>query len=449
VRKKIKPRCCENRFNTATDKKEPAYGTYSDYGRRSTHTRLYQAYSDQRRARGKKRSRCAGFYVGFDVFWDNGVTVQNFVSLRGHILQVTEPATVPENTQMSKYKDDVCSRTTVLRKIEAERDLYAREFASLTARFEEKVRELSVVRRVGETLKHVRDIQRVFGFILEIILEETHAETCSIMLYDRQTETLSVRAAKSQKKWSFDFYDAENTSGVRMSAGEGIAGRVVQEQKAVYIPDIANDKRYIAATEYASEGSMLCLPLEINNKIEGVVNLRHPKPRAFGDEDLRLISILIDQVAIALNSVTAMESLAQLNDTLESKVARATRHLQEANGQLHQEIIEHERTEDALKEAIEEAESANHAKSEFLANMSHEIRTPLNAVIGMVQILDEARLDDEQKDQFAIIKNSADVLLELINRVLDFSKSKLGNFNCRYRMSTFRTYATMSVRFLC
>jgi two-component system sensor histidine kinase/response regulator len=40
-----------------------------------------------------------------------------------------------------------------------------------------------------------------------------------------------------------------------------------------------------------------------------------------------------------------------------------------------------------LKEAREEAESANRAKSEFLANMSHEIRTPMNGILGMTELL--------------------------------------------------------------
>ncbi|MBU2429778.1 MAG: response regulator, partial [Proteobacteria bacterium] len=78
----------------------------------------------------------------------------------------------------------------------------------------------------------------------------------------------------------------------------------------------------------------------------------------------------------------------------------------------------------------QKALDADHAKRDFLSNISHEIRTPMNGLFGMLDLLENTPLNDEQKEFMAILKGSAKALMSVISDLLDFSRIESGEIEC-------------------
>jgi signal transduction histidine kinase/CheY-like chemotaxis protein len=105
---------------------------------------------------------------------------------------------------------------------------------------------------------------------------------------------------------------------------------------------------------------------------------------------------------------------------------------EEIAAELAAEISRRESRESELREAREKAESASRAKGEFLATISHEIRTPMNGVLGMLRVVRDTPLSNEQRGYLKTASDSAESLLLLLNDVLDFSKIEAGRLELEH-----------------
>lgn len=139
------------------------------------------------------------------------------------------------------------------------------------------------------------------------------------------------------------------------------------------------------------------------------------------DGDNSLVGLIPTEAIVKLQHTTLLNQLEQ-TDQQRQVVVDQNQKLQAIQDKLEQ-------TNQQLIDARNLAEQATALKSEFLANMSHEIRTPMNGVVGMLSILAETTLNEEQVELVKIADGSAHTLLRIINDILDFSKIEAGKLD--------------------
>ncbi len=159
-----------------------------------------------------------------------------------------------------------------------------------------KAREdvLIALSRVSAAISGLWDLEAILNVVLNSVLEIVHGVVGGVMLLDEQAMTLSYIVYYGLS----DKYAKE----MRMKLGEGIAGRVAQNGKAILLEDISLEPSAARPDLIKTEGlkAFLSVPLRSKDRILGVMNVASTMARHFTKDDMFLLASIGDQLGLAI-----------------------------------------------------------------------------------------------------------------------------------------------------
>jgi signal transduction histidine kinase len=188
----------------------------------------------------------------------------------------------------------------------------------------------------------------------------------------------------------------------RYHISEGILGRVVRTNRAVFVPDVKQDPDYILG--YPETACEIAVPLRVEGVVIGVLNVESPQLAGLSEEDIRLLMLLADQLAVAVENAALYERVRSHAESLQSVVARRT---------------------SELAEALIRAQSADRLKTQFVSDVSHELRTPLSNIRLYLDLLNKGQ-PDRFEDYMRTLNRETNRLVTLIEDLLAISRLDAG-----------------------
>jgi len=240
-----------------------------------------------------------------------------------------------------------------------------------------------VAGKVNSTL----NLQECLQGILEKAMEVLEVERASLMFVEEGKGELIIKVARGLEE--------EVIRNTRVKVGEHISGWIIREGQPLLIKDIGADSRFVAqhSGEYYTS-SLLSVPLEIEDKVLGVININNKISRElFNEGDLELLTGLADTASLAIGKVL-------LHEQVKKRVEELT----------------------ALTKNLEKL---NEAKTELVSIASHELRTPLTSIKEALSLVLEGAAGEINKGQRKFLRMAAknvDRLVHLTESLLDISR---------------------------
>jgi signal transduction histidine kinase len=261
--------------------------------------------------------------------------------------------------------------------------------ASLEVRVAGRTRELKIAADVSRKITTILDLDSLLKAIVERTKAGFRLYYVSIFLYDESTETLSFEAGagmveESTKAAGKPFSVPEDNNPVPMAA---------RTRLPVIINNDQLEPHHQTNPCFCNARSELALPVVIGEVLIGVLDCQSEELNRFSAEDVSIMAVLADQIAVAVN-----------------------------NARLYAQQIH----------VTEKLREIDRVKSRFLASMSHELRTPLNAILNFTKFVSSGMLGPVNEKQVEVLDKammSGKHLLGLINDVLDITKIEAGMLN--------------------
>ena len=176
--------------------------------------------------------------------------------------------------------------------------------------YDEQIKALTKISKAIASDLYLEDILRL---IVTVTAEVMGANICSLMLINEKKNELVIRATQSLS----DEYNKKPP----LKIGEGIAGRVVKENKPISIKDVTKEKEYkyqdIARKEKLC--SLLCIPLTVKGKVIGVINCYTATPHNFTETEVNMLTSIANQAAVAIENTELMVKTRVIQEELETR----------------------------------------------------------------------------------------------------------------------------------
>src|SRR5438105_10402373 len=156
---------------------------------------------------------------------------------------------------------------------------------------------VSTLVEINHEITSILDLDELLQKIAELTNRIVPFEIFAIFLLDDPKQELYLRFAIG--------HPPEVVKNLRIKLGDGITGTAAMERKMIVVDDVRTYPRYIEAVK--NTRSELAVPLVIQNRVVGVLDIQSPEPDYFREDQARMLSLLASQIAIAIQNARVYE----------------------------------------------------------------------------------------------------------------------------------------------